>query len=177
MSDTLSETKACDLLARIFRSRGYAIRRNVLFHEYGVEFHADGWDPKARVGFEFLTSEDDDHDDLSLEEYKTLSAAQQRGELSLFILDEVEPLSEADLVEMANDFLDETAAAKRTGRGAKKAKAKPQRSAAKKAVRKKPVRRKAADKGATGKKTGRVKAAKTPTARKRPAKKKRPARG
>jgi hypothetical protein len=93
MSVTVSETKACDLLARLFRTRGYAVERNVMFREYGVEFHADGWDPKARVGFEFLSSEDDDHDDLTLAEYQTLMAAQKRGELALFIIDEVEPLS------------------------------------------------------------------------------------
>ena len=111
MNDFVSETKACDLLARLFRSRGFAIMRNVLFREYGVEFHADGWDPKARVGFEFLTSEDDDHDDLTLEGYKTLMAAQQRGDLSLFIIDEVETLSAAELTATAHEFLDEVAAA------------------------------------------------------------------
>jgi hypothetical protein len=122
MTDTISETEACDLLSRLFKSRGYAIRRNLVFREYGVEFHIDGWDAKNRVGFEFLTSEDDDHDDLSLEEYQTLSAFQQRGELSLFILDEVEPLSEADLAEMANEFLDEVAAARKPRRGKASAK-------------------------------------------------------
>lgn len=70
MAETLSETQACELLARMFRARGYAVVRNVAFREYGVEFHADGWDSKARVGFEFLTSEDDDHDDLTLAEYR-----------------------------------------------------------------------------------------------------------
>lgn len=89
MSDTISETNACDILSRLFRARGYNISRNVMFHEYGVEFHIDGWDEKERIGFEFLSSEDDDHDDLSLEEYKTLMAAQLRGELSVLIMDEV----------------------------------------------------------------------------------------
>jgi hypothetical protein len=112
MPDPLSETKACDLIARLFRARGYAISRNMMFREYGVTFHIDGWDAKNRVGFEFLTSEDDDHDDLSLEEYKTLMAAQQRGELSLLIMDEVEPLSEADLAAMVHEFLDEVAEAR-----------------------------------------------------------------
>jgi hypothetical protein len=93
-----------------------------MFREYGVEFHADGWDPKARVGFEFLSSEDDDHDDLTLAEYQTLMAAQKRGELALFIIDEVEPLSAAALLAAAEDFLDEAAAA-RVRRGPAKAKA------------------------------------------------------
>jgi hypothetical protein len=111
MSETLSEFVGCDLLARLFRARGYAIKRNQIFREYGVEFHIDGWDPQARVGFEFLTSEDEDHDDLTLEEYKTLCDAQRRGELALFIIDEVEPLSEKDLAAEAHEFLDEMASA------------------------------------------------------------------
>lgn len=134
--DLLSETKACDLLARLFRARGFTIVRNIPFQEYGVSFHIDGWDPKARVGFEFLTSEDEDHDDLSLREYQTLMAAQQQGELSLFILDEVEPLSAVDLTAMADDFLDEVeeaAAARKAGR--RPVAAKP---AGKKSVGKKP---------------------------------------
>ena len=109
--DLLSETKACDLLARLFRARGYTIARNIAFREYGVSFHIDGWDAKARVGFEFLSSEDEDHDDLTLREYQTLMAAQQRGEIALMILDEVEPLSVADLKATAEEFLDEVAAA------------------------------------------------------------------
>jgi len=109
VTDLLSEIEGCDLLARLFRARGYTLQRNVHFREYGVEFHIDGWDPKARVGFEFLTSEDDDHDDLTLEEYKTLTAAQRRGDLALFIIDEVEPVSAEALVAEAHEFLDEVA--------------------------------------------------------------------
>ena len=171
MSDTVSETKACDLLARLFRSRGYAVERNVIFREYGVEFHADGWDSKARVGFEFLSSEDDDHDDLTLAEYQTLMAAQKRGELALFIIDEVEPLSAAGLLATAGDFLDEAAAA-RVRRGSAKAKAakRVKRAAAKpaKAVGKRAA--KAAKKVAVKKS---VKKAAKKKATPRPAKKKR----
>lgn len=160
MSETLSETRACDLLTRIFRARGYAIARNVMFREYGVEFHADGWDAKARVGFEFLSSEDDDHDDLSLAEYQTLMAAQQRGELALFVIDEVEPLSSADLFEAAEEFLDEVDAARASGlrprtRAAKAARGrKTGRPAAKRSPAKaaKPVKKKVAKKKAATKK-------------------------
>ena len=107
MSETLSEFEGCTHLSRIFRRRGYTIERNVMFREYGVEFHIDGWDKKARVGFEYLTSEDDDHDDLDVEEFQTLSDAQLRGELAVFIIDEVEPVSTAALLEEASEFLDE----------------------------------------------------------------------
>jgi hypothetical protein len=162
MPDTLSETKACDLLARLFRARGYTITRNIMFREYGVSFHIDGWDAKNRIGFEFLTSEDDDHDDLNLEEYKTLMAAQQRGELSLLIMDEVEPVSEADLAATVHEFLDEVAEARvarpvrKAARGKKvKKTAKPKavKKAGKKAVapKKKAVKKKAAKKRAAKK--------------------------
>jgi hypothetical protein len=184
MSDTLSEFEGCTLLARLFRRRGYAIERNVMFREYGVEFHIDGWDRKARVGFEFLTSEDDDHDDLDLQEYNTLTDAQRRGELSLFIIDEVEPLSPADLMAEASEFLDEVEAdrrrhkparkrtTKKTGRKKKVAKKAAKRSSVKK-VKNKTVTKKAVKKKAAKKKV----AAKKPTkkaakkAAKRPAKK------
>ena len=143
--DLLSETQACDLLARLFRDRGYKVVRNIPFHEQGVSFHIDGWDAQARVGFEFLTSEDDDHDDLTLREYQTLMSAQQRGELALFILDEVEPLSATDLTAMANDFLDEVAeaiAARKTRRKPVAKKPVGKRPAAKKPVTKKPAPKK-----------------------------------
>lgn len=157
MSETLSEFEGCTLLARLFRRRGYAIERNVMFREYGVEFHIDGWDRKARVGFEFLTSEDDDHDDLTLEEYNTLTDAQHRGELALFIIDEVEPLSPADLLAEASDFLDEVEADRR-----------PRKPSRKKTL-KKSARKKAAKK--TGKKTSGKKAPAKKTAKRTTTKK------
>lgn len=164
-TDPLSETKACDLIARLFRARGYAVTRNIPFREYGVSFHIDGWDPKARVGFEFLTSEDEDHDDLTLDEYKTLMDAQQRGELALFVVDEVEPLSVAELSATVEEFLDEVAqasAARRSGRRAVKkaaaskrpAKAGARKAGARKAAKKAPAK-KAARKKVASKKTTR----------------------
>jgi hypothetical protein len=114
MADPLSESRACTLLTRLFANRGYSIERNVPFRELGVAFDCDGWDPKARVGFEFLSSQHDDHDDLSLTEYQILMDEQQRGRLHLLILDEVETLTVAELTAAANEFLDEAAGASAT---------------------------------------------------------------
>lgn len=167
MFDSLSEAAGCDLLAKVFRARGYTVARNLQFREYGVEFHVDGWDPKARVGFEYLTSEDDDHDDLSLVEYQALMEQQRRGELSLFVLDEVEPISAADLEEQANEFLDEVEAARAARRNAGSRKA-----AAKKSV--KPAKKAAAvaKKPAVAKKLAVKRLAKPAAAAKKPAAKK-----
>lgn len=170
MFDSLSEAAGCELLAKVFRARGYAIARNLQFREYGVEFHVDGWDAKARVGFEYLTSEDEDHDDLSLVEYQALMEQQRRGELSLFVLDEVEPISAADLEEQANEFLDEVEAARaaRRSAGGRMAAAKKGVKPAKKAVARKPVAKKLAVKRVAKP----AAAAKKPAAKK-PAKRKR----
>ena len=135
MYDPLSEAEGCDLLVRLFRARGYKLERNVRFHEYGVEFDIDAWDAKARVGFEYLTSEDDDHDDLSLVEYQALMTEQRRGGLSIFIIDEVEPMSAADLEEQANEFLDEVETARKTRRAKKPAPKKGAKPAAKPAAK------------------------------------------
>ena len=180
MSEFVSETEGCDLLARLFRARGYAIARNLLFREYGVEFHVDGWDAKKRVGFEFLSSEDDDHDDLSLSEYQTLGAAQQRGELALFIIDEVEPLSAADLALQANEFLDEVddalKARRMAGAGRKRAAIKKKPAPKKKALaRKKSTSKKlstSTGKKASGKKASKKKATKKKATKKKSAAKK-----
>ena len=185
MSETLSEFEGCTHLTRLFRRRGYVIERNVMFREYGVEFHIDGWDKKARVGFEFLTSEDDDHDDLDLEEYKALSDAQQRGELAVFIIDEVEPVSTEALIEEANEFLDEVELnrplrkalttskkkqAKKKKASKKTAKKKVKKKGKKAVVKKKSGKKKAGKKKATKKKAKSSKKAKKTTSR--PAKKK-----
>lgn len=165
MFDSLSEAAGCDLLAKLFRARGYTIARNLQFREYGVEFHVDGWDAKARVGFEYLTSEDEDHDDLSLVEYQALMDQQRRGELSLFVIDEVEPISAADLEEQANEFLDEVEAARASRRAAGARK-----PAARKGV--KPAPKAAAKKPAAKRVAKAPPAAKKPTAKK-PVKRKR----
>ena len=35
------------ILARVFRARGYAIKRDVTFNEQGVRFRMDGWDEEV----------------------------------------------------------------------------------------------------------------------------------
>lgn len=165
MYDPLAEIEGCDLLARLFRARGYRISRNVRFREYGVEFDIDGWDPKARVGFEYLSSEDEDHDDLSLVEYQALMDQMRRGELSLFVIDEVEPVSAADLEEKANEFLDEVATARMTRRAKKPA----PKKGAKVPPKQKPAKPAAK---ASPKKTSAKKPAAKPVGKKKPGRRK-----
>lgn len=105
----LSEADGCELLHTVFRARGYRTQADVLFAEDGLEFHADGWDPDARVGFEYLTSESDDHHDLSAHEVTRLGDRMDRGELFILIIDESEVADAATLRFAAERFLDAVA--------------------------------------------------------------------
>ena len=193
----ISEKQACDILSRAFQSRGYPVQSNVLFHEGNVTFHADGWDPENRVGFEFLTSEADDHHDMSAQAYQELSARMQRGELFFFILDEVEADDEHGLFAEAMRFLDDVekrlgrkqltpsalaptaaptkASAKQaapTGKTAPKKSAPPKKAAPNKPPKKKAPKKKSAPKKKAKKKSAPTKKAKKKSAPKKKAKKK-----
>ncbi len=87
--------------------RGYAIARDVPFAEDGVTFAIDGWDPVARVGFEFLSRAEGDHDDLTADERERLIARIEAGALYLLILDEDHVDDADDLRFAADHFLDE----------------------------------------------------------------------
>ena len=105
----LGELEGCEILHAVFRARGFHTRADVRFAEDSVEFDADGWDPDARVGFEYLSSEAGDHDDLSPDELTRLAARMDRGELFLFVIDEAEVPDAETLQWAAERFLDEVA--------------------------------------------------------------------
>lgn len=105
----LTEAEGCAVLAQVFAARGYAIARDVPFAEGGVRFSMDGWDAQARVGFEFLTREAGDHDELSAGMMTELAERMERGELYVFLLDEIEVVDADELAWAANAFLDEVA--------------------------------------------------------------------
>jgi len=105
----LTEAQGCAVLKRVFSSRGYKIQENVDFSEGTVKFNADGWDPKARVGYEYMTVEAGDHDDLSPDEMKQLGNWMNQGKLFFFIVDEANIEDEEELSWAANRFLDEVA--------------------------------------------------------------------
>lgn len=105
----LGEAEGCEILHAVFRGRGYRTRADVEFAEDDVAFNADGWDPDARVGFEYLSSEAGDRKDLSPDEMARLAARMDRGELFFFIIDEAEVPDAATLRWAAERFLDEVA--------------------------------------------------------------------
>lgn len=101
----LSEANAVPILTRLFKRAGYTITNNIRVTLGNVEVTLDGWDEQSRVGFEYLTSEHNDHLDLSLEEFQELAAAQSENKYHILVLDEVEAQSEDELREYAQAFL------------------------------------------------------------------------
>src|SRR5690606_8488194 len=71
-SAMIREDEGCTILHRVFEGRGYRIDRDVRLALGPVSFTADGWDPRARVGFEYMTREAGDHDDLDAAEIAAL---------------------------------------------------------------------------------------------------------
>lgn len=102
----LTEKDGVTLLTAAFRARGYAIVNNVVFDEDGVVFDLDGWDAASRVGFEYRTSEADDKHDLGDDELAVLGARIERGDLTLFIIDDTRIEDDKALAEHAARFLD-----------------------------------------------------------------------
>lgn len=111
----LLEDDGCRILKSVFERRGFTIVEEFPFREGDVTFTADGWDPSARVGYEFMTASDKDHEDLQPDELLRLTEWIEAGKLFLFIVDETDIEGEAELVAAAEAFLDEVQARRAQG--------------------------------------------------------------
>jgi len=103
----LSEKEGCALLKRLFEAQGYNIEENVDFKEADVSFNCDGWDADKRVGYEYMTLSERDHEDLDPDELLRINEWIAAGKLFLFIVDETEVESAEELEEAAVRFLEE----------------------------------------------------------------------
>lgn len=95
------------MLADVFTARGFSLARDVRFDEDGLVFDMDGWDARARVGFEYRTHEAGDHKDLTDAELIELAARIDAGDLYVFVIDDTAVEDETDLRRYAGRFLDE----------------------------------------------------------------------
>lgn len=112
----MNEQQGCTLLARVFSEHGYNLQLNVSFDEDGVSFNIDGWDPVARVGFEYMTREIhantgiSDFADLDDKERDLLENKIREGSLFIFVIDEKYLDTEEELQWAATQFLERVAA-------------------------------------------------------------------
>lgn len=105
----MTEAEGCALLLAKFTDAGYAIASNVHFAEGGIEVDLDGWDAKARVGFEYITREAGDDKQFTPDTLATFEARMEKGELFVLLVDEKEAITREALGAAADGFLAEIA--------------------------------------------------------------------
>ena len=101
----VSEAVARAVLADHFRQAGYRIRYDVHIEEPGrFTLTVDGYDPRQRVGYEYIAADESGTDLLAAER----TFLESQSELAILI---VEPQSAAELSRTARDFLGRVASA------------------------------------------------------------------
>lgn len=111
----LTESQGCAVLKESFQAAGYDIHDNFAFSEGIIRFHIDGFDPQARVGFEFITTEAGDRVEISAEMIGQIEARIAQGELFVLLVDEYEVESAEELRLHAERFLEQVALRRRNG--------------------------------------------------------------
>jgi hypothetical protein len=101
----MTERDACALLKARFEAAGYAIAENQPFAEDGIAFEIDGFDAKARVGYEYVTDEAGDTWDVDDRVVAALAARLREGTLSVLVVGENEAPDAASLARVADAFL------------------------------------------------------------------------
>jgi hypothetical protein len=136
----MTERDACALLKARFEAAGYAIAENQPFAEDGIQFEIDGFDARARVGYEYVTDEAGDTWDVDDQVVAALAEKLRAGTLSVLVVGENEAPDAASLGRVADAFLAGLAPpAKVTAKKAAAA----EKAPAKKPAGKKPVAKKA----------------------------------
>ncbi len=109
----MTEAEGCALLLAKFTAAGYTIVPDFHFHESDIEVDLDGWDGKARVGYEYITREA--HDELQFDDatLARFEARMEKGELFVLLIDEHDAVTKEALATAADGFLAELA--KRSG--------------------------------------------------------------
>jgi hypothetical protein len=138
----MEERQACALLKQRFEAAGYRIQENIPFDEEGVQFEIDGFDPDARVGYEYISTEAGDSWDVDEHVVAALDARRKNGEIHVLLVDEADA---SRIGELADAFLSELKKAVKPAKkpAAKKPAAKKPTAAAKP---KAPAKKKAATK-------------------------------
>src|SRR5262249_34664759 len=85
----LSEAEGGARLRAACAQAGYQIVEDYPFDEDGVQLTLDGWDPRHRVGYEYITREGGDLDQFRSENIGKLVRRMERGELHLLLIDGV----------------------------------------------------------------------------------------
>lgn len=103
----MTEAEGKTLLQARFTEAGYAIATDFHFHEGDIVVDLDGWDEKARVGYEYITREAGDDRQFDEATLARFEARMEKGELAVLLIDERDAVTEDALNEAARGFLGE----------------------------------------------------------------------
>lgn len=107
----MDEATGCRILKEQFTQAGLAIEENYPLHEDSICFNVDGFDPAARIGYEYITTEAGDRSEITPQLIAALEARMQKGEpatqggLYIFLIDEHHVEGPAELRSAAAQFL------------------------------------------------------------------------
>jgi hypothetical protein len=111
----VKEADGTALLLALFTAAGYAITQNHHFHEGDIEVDLDGWDPSARVGYEYITQEAGDYVQFTPATLGLFEARMEQGELFVLLIDDHEAVTAPSLEAAAKSFLAELASRRAGG--------------------------------------------------------------
>lgn len=109
----MEERQGRAVLRERFTAAGLTIQEDYPFHEGVVAFSMDGYDPVARIGYEYITTAAGDREELTPQVLEGLEGLLREGRAQVLLIDEVDvadqdPQGAADALSRAADrFLHE----------------------------------------------------------------------
>jgi hypothetical protein len=101
----VNEAEGNAILFARFVEAGYSIVKDFHFDENGIVVDLDGWDPAARVGYEYITAEAGDDLQFDAATLERFEQRMEKGELAVLLVDEHEAVTEEALERAAKGFL------------------------------------------------------------------------
>ena len=101
----MDERAGCELLKQRFTAAGLTIVEHYALREPGLEVTLDGYDPKARVGYEYITTAAGDRAEITPEVVAALESRMRAGDLFVLLLDEQEEPTPERMERAADHFL------------------------------------------------------------------------
>jgi len=111
----MTEEAGCALLKARFEKAGYTIAERHKVAIGGAEIELDGFDPAARIGYEYITTEAGDRTEITPAVLEALEDAMARDEFYVLLIDETDAPDERLLTVAADRFL-AAAGARLTGK-------------------------------------------------------------
>jgi hypothetical protein len=99
----MTELEGCAVLKARFEAAGCRIIENHPLGEVPIEL--DGWDAERRVGYEWITTEAGDRDEVTPEVVAALEHKMAAGELYVLLVDEYDVDGPEELARAADRFL------------------------------------------------------------------------